>query len=279
MVFMNIKNKLKLDNLVTDKIPVFLIERVVLKVENNCVVGIKKDAKKVIPTRQIHLLCLGNGVSFTSDVANLCAKHNCFISFTKGGLNNHSYWNLGKYKDPKPTIFQSLCQFDSEKRLHIAKYMFDKRLKYVDPDLHPNLDNKLNIESIIGCEGNMMRSIYSRNLPDGILRKERDLRINKCISLQNHLLYNFISTLILSYGFNPNIGILHGKTRRGAFSFDIADIFKVPLILKHIKKQDLESNPLRSLSKRLMENNNKWVKEIMVALRDIKDEMYNCIYK
>lgn len=118
----NTKIQLKFDNLVTDKIPIFLIEKSSFRVENKTVVAINNEEKQEIPIQSIHLICLGNGVSITSEVANLCAKYRCFISFSKGGLNNHSYWNLGQYKDPEPTILQSLCQFDDEKRLRYRLY-------------------------------------------------------------------------------------------------------------------------------------------------------------
>lgn len=261
--------------MITDREPFLLIERAHISVFGQSVIAKRKDGNINIPISSLHLLMLGNGTSITSEAAALCAKHNCYIAFLKGGSNIHSVWHCGRYQSPKPLVRQIAKHANPITRLRTAKEITKKRLSYIElpfKDLLTveRIESCETIEELLGVEGNFTRRIYGM-LSDDF---KRDLLskhgINGRLSLLNNALYSFTTSILLSIGYNPSVGFLHGQTRRGGLTFDIADIFKFPLCTQEafsIEYGDKEL--LRTLSKKLNWRHKFWVKEIIAITQEI----------
>jgi CRISPR-associated endonuclease Cas1 len=121
------------------------------------------------------------------------------------------------------------------------------------------------VQQLLGLEGAFIKTIY-RYLSDDIFSRNNDsnVGVNGRLSLLNNALYNFTTSILLSLGYNPSVGFVHGHTRRGGLTFDIADIFKFPLYTKDAFSSNKDSRELlRDLSNKLSAKRKFWVHEII----------------
>lgn len=269
--------KIPYDNLITDKEPFILIERAHVSVSGSSVVAKTKNGIKNIPVASVQCLMLGNGVSITSEAAIICAKHNCYISFLKGGSNVHSVWHAGRYSAPEPLIKQIKIYSDPILRLEVGKRLIKKRCHLMGDlsyllDLE-RLDKCFSVEELLGLEGSLARKTYALLSQGKFKRDQNSMKgVNGVITLANNALYSFSTSVLLNMGLSPSIGIIHGQTRRGGMSFDLADVFKYPLITKPAFDGRLAGDPssiLRGLSKSLSANRRLIVKDIIKTVEDI----------
>lgn len=264
--------KMPFDTLVTDRAPFVFIERSTVGVSGGSLVAKSKEGNRNIPVSNIHCLMLGNGTSITAEGASLCAKHNCYIAFVKGGVNTHSIWHAGRYSNPKYLVAQTKNHLDPAKRLHIAKLLMKKRVsllnEFQDILKIERIEAADTISELLGLEGALTKQVYSRVAAKHGLCFKRDgksrVGVNGSLTICNNALYNFVATLVCSAGLHPSIGFLHGQTRRGGLVFDIADIFKYPLYLESCFQDPFRNTQqtMRNLSASIGAKNNSCPKEI-----------------
>ncbi len=269
------------DTLITDREPFYFIERATLGVRDGCVIAKRKDGNLNIPISSIHLLILGNGVSISSEATILCAKHNCYIAFVRGGLNAHSIWHCGRYQKPENLVMQVKKHSDHIKRVETAKKLIKLRLNYIKETFvshidHNDIDECTSIEQLLGLEGSITRKTYtslSSRYDIGFKRDNISREgINSSLTLANNFLYNYVATLLIPLGFSPSIGFLHGQTRRGGLVFDIADIFKYPIFMEDVfsgKYVNDHQSLMRNMSKKISSNRNFWTKQIISCVSDL----------
>lgn len=267
--------KIPFDALITDREPFILIERSKIEVSGSHVVSRDKEGFFNVPVASIHCLMLGNGTSITADAASLCAKHNCYIAFIKGGINAHSVWHCGRYPDPKSLVAQVSKHSNPEKRLTVAKELMKTRLSYLDGtfgDLlsSEDIDSCVSVEQLLGMEGSFARKTYailSNKYGGSFKRDQKSISgNNSSLTVANNALYNFIATILISKGLSPSIGFLHGQSRRGGLVFDVADVFKHPLYFEEVFSGQFDGNAaklMRFISGKLSERRKFWVKEII----------------
>ena len=228
--------------IITDREPFVLIEKSKISINKGSVIATNKNGVMNIPISSIHMLMLGYGCSITSEASILCAKHNCFISFVKGGCNSHSIWHSGRYSNPKTLMAQCILSSDPIRRLEVAKKLMNKRISYLEEyiDIKSHLlqiENCKTIEQILGLEGAITRKVYNINASKNNINFKRDQLSknsgpNSNLTILNNCLYSFVTSILVSLGYSPSVGFIHGQTRRGGLTFDIADIFKSPLYIK-----------------------------------------------
>lgn len=268
--------KMPFDTLITDREPLVFLERSKISVSGNHVISVDKDGSFNVPVSSIHCLMLGNGTSITSDATALCAKHNCYVSFVKGGLNTHSVWHCGRYSNPKNLVNQVKNHSDPIKRLEIAKKLIKLRLDYLDFPYNrminiESINEAKSVEILLGIEGSFARKTYAQfiNTTGTSFKREQESRIgtNSSLTIANNALYNFIATIVISLGLSPSIGFIHGQSRRGGLVFDLADIFKHPLYFEEVfsNKYDKHSELMRFISKKLSDRRHFWTKRIIAA--------------
>ena len=261
--------------MITDREPFIFLERACISVSGKSVIAKTKDGNINLPISSIHCLMLGNGTSVTADAAALCAKHNCYIAFLKGGSNVHSVWHCGRYQNPVSLVRQVQKYANPIVRLNIAKTMIVKRLSYMDEEFKELLSTDRiekceTIEELLGVEGNYTRKIYAI-MSNKTFKRDFNSNegVNGRLSLLNNALYNFTTTILLSLGYSPSVGFLHGQTRRGGLTFDIVDIFKFPLCTKEaFSDEHSDKELLRVLSKKLNQQRKFWVKEIITVTQE-----------
>lgn len=268
--------KLPFDTLITDREPFLLIERSKIEVSGSHVTSRDKEGVFNVPVASIHCLMLGNGTSITADAAAMCAKHNCYVAFIKGGMNAHSVWHCGRYSDPQNLVKQVHNHSDPIKRLNIAKELTKTRLRYLSEPFKSlivgsDIDNCSNIQQLLGIEGSFARKTYailSSKFSETAFKRDQTsfLGTNSSLTIANNALYNFIATILISRGLSPSIGFLHGQSRRGGLVFDIADVFKHPLYFEEVFSGEYDGNAsklMRFISGKLSEKRKFWVKQII----------------
>ncbi len=153
--------------------------------------------------------------------------------------------------------------FDEQKRLQIAKFFQEKRLAYLEKVWHKNRDFKSydfalddmalekafkqyykafaavpNVNELLLLEARLTTTLYAfaanRTQQTGFSRdhdpKETDIA-NQFLNHGNYLAYGLAATCLWVLGIPHGFAVMHGKTRRGALVFDVADLIKDAIVL------------------------------------------------
>jgi len=271
------------DLLITEREPIRYFEHSKIKMIDGSLTAIKKDGtKEIIPANSTFLLFLGAGTSISQAAAIYCAKKNMYVAFARGGCYVHSIWQGSHWQDPQKIVLQCLRHNSEIERLHCAKKILELKFKnsLEDKEDIEKIQNIENINKLLSHEAVVSKKTYSKlklqnNLNSFIRDKESTEGVNGRLTLLNNALYTFCTAVIIAYGFHPSVGFIHGKTRRGGLSFDIADIFKYDLTLNPAFR-DLnltEKELIMNFSSSLKRNNFRKIKEILYVLKWINKEV------
>ncbi len=221
-----------------------------------------------IPIANTTCLLLGTGTSITQAAMRMLASAGVLVGFCGGGgtpllMANEVEW-LTPQSEYRPTEYmQGWMQFwfDDEKRLQAAKIFQRQRIAFLtkvwekDRDLQAegfstansvvasalsNCDKKIDVATTVGkllqAEAEMTKQLYkiaARQTDYGDFVRERDAvdNANAFLNHGNYLAYGLAATTLWVLGIPHGFAVMHGKTRRGALVFDIADLVKDALIL------------------------------------------------
>ena len=221
-----------------------------------------------IPIANTTCLLLGTGTSITQAAMRMLASAGVLVGFCGGGgtpllMANEVEW-LTPQSEYRPTEYLQgwlSFWFDDDKRLYAAKAFQYGRLEYLrriwskDRDLisegfnsaDPNIDKNLTSFSqqittarstteLLQTEARLTKQLYkvaARNTGFGDFTRERTAQDNANTFLNhgNYLAYGLAATTLWVLGIPHGFAVMHGKTRRGALVFDIADLIKDTLIL------------------------------------------------
>lgn len=151
--------------------------------------------------------------------------------------------------------------WDDEKRLAAAKHLQHARLAYLktvwnkDSDLKRwgfdsnieavqtllndnirQIDKQMEVMHLLQLEARLTKQLYklaAKNTGyDGFTREHDGIdKANGFLNHGNYLAYGLGATTAWTLGIPHGFAVMHGKTRRGALVFDIADIIKDALVL------------------------------------------------
>jgi CRISPR-associated protein Cas1 len=155
--------------------------------------------------------------------------------------------------------------FDGDKRLEIAKQFQEARINFMqtiwsknrdlkshgftadDPQLQKhlntyttNIDNALSVGQLLQSEALLTKQLYkmaAQGTQYGDFTRERDNTstqldtANAFLNHGNYLAYGLAATTLWVLGIPHGFAVMHGKTRRGALVFDVADLIKDTLVL------------------------------------------------
>jgi CRISPR-associated protein Cas1 len=145
---------------------------------------------------------------------------------------------------------------DEDKRLATAKFFMKKRLEYtleswdklglVIADstirkLESTVKNAASVMQILSAEGEFAKSLYgilakryrlnfSREAGKGASNSVSD-KVNGFLDHGNYIAYGYAGVALYALGISYALAVLHGKTRRGALVFDVADLVKDALVM------------------------------------------------
>jgi len=221
-----------------------------------------------IPIANTTCLLLGTGTSITQAAMRMLASAGVLVGFAGGGgtpllMANEIEW-LSPQSEYRPTEYiQGWMQFwfDDSKRLEAAKQFQQERINFLrqvwskdrdlkaegfnmdDPVIQRALENSLQkvsaankVSGLLQGEAELTKQLYkfaARTTGYGGFTREREAidTANTFLNHGNYLAYGLAATTLWVLGIPHGFAVMHGKTRRGALVFDVADLIKDALIL------------------------------------------------
>lgn len=221
-----------------------------------------------IPIANTTCLLLGTGTSITQAAMRMLASAGVLVGFSGGGgtpllMATEIEW-LVPQSEYRPTEYlQGWMQFwfDDGKRLQAAKQFQHQRIEFLkriwgkDRDLKAegfdcdstaiqsalqNCSDKINaadrVVRLLQAEAELTKRLYkfaanTTNYGDFIREREAVDIANGFLNHGNYLAYGLAATTLWVLGIPHGFAVMHGKTRRGALVFDIADLIKDAIVL------------------------------------------------
>jgi CRISP-associated protein Cas1 len=221
-----------------------------------------------IPIANTTVILLTTGTSITQAAVRMLASAGVLIGFSGTGgtpliAATEVEW-LSPQSEYRPTEYVQgwlSFWFDEEKRLHVAKQFQKLRISYLisiwsnDRDLQShgfyaddmdvssalktfsdNIENAHNVGDLFQIEAQLTKKLYkiaanrTRN-KEFVRDRNAEDTANSFLNHGNYLAYGLAATTLWVLGIPYGFAVMHGKTRRGALVFDVADLVKDALIL------------------------------------------------
>lgn len=221
-----------------------------------------------IPIANTTCLLLGTGTSVTQAAMRMLAQAGVLVGFCGGGgtpllMANEIEW-LSPQSEYRPTEYvQGWMQFwfDDHKRFIAAKQFQHARIEYLqsvwskDRDLmtdgfttkdeelqnalhtfHAKIARAIRVSELLQIEAELTKRLYKiaaqrTDLSEFTRTREGEDTANAFLNHGNYLAYGLAATTLWVLGIPHGFAVMHGKTRRGALVFDIADLIKDALVL------------------------------------------------
>ncbi len=198
----------------------------------------------------------------------MLASAGVLVGFCGGGgtpllMANEVEW-LSPQSEYRPTEYLQgwmAFWFDADQRLHVAKAFQQARVDFLqrvwakDRDLRDNgfdteasdigsalggfsaqLADASSVTQLLQIEARLTKQLYKiaasrTQYGDFVREREAVDSANAFLNHGNYLAYGLAATTLWVLGIPHGFAVMHGKTRRGALVFDIADLIKDTLIL------------------------------------------------
>ncbi len=221
-----------------------------------------------IPIANTTVILLGTGTSITQAAVRMLAQAGVLLGFCGGGgtplyMGNEIEW-LSPQSEYRPTEYLQGWMsfwFNDEKRLQAAKTLQHARIGYLrkvwshdrelmlagfdtaDPSISGALDASLaQIDSagkttyLLATEAKLTKQLYKfaarLHKMEGFIRtRESTDAANGFLNHGNYLAYGLAASTLWVLGIPHAFAVMHGKTRRGALVFDVADLVKDAIVL------------------------------------------------
>ena len=221
-----------------------------------------------IPIANTTVILLGTGTSITQAAMRMLASAGVLVGFCGGGSTplfsgSEIEW-LSPQSEYRPTEYvQGWLKFwfDDNKRLSVAKAFQEARVTYLiniwakDRDLKAEnflIDDSListalngyseqiqsanKVGDLLQREALLTKQLYryaaKATQLDGFVRERENTDLaNGFLNHGNYLAYGLAATTLWVLGIPHGFAVMHGKTRRGALVFDIADLIKDAIVL------------------------------------------------
>ena len=221
-----------------------------------------------IPIANTTCLLLGTGTSVTQAAMRMLAQAGVLVGFCGGGatpllMATEIEW-LSPQSEYRPTEYVQGWMnfwFDEHKRLLAARQFQTARIQFMqtvwakDRDLIAagfnsreegitamldktciKIAQAQKISKLFQIEADLTKQLYkiaaSRTKHGDFVRERESVDIaNAFLNHGNYLAYGLAATTLWVLGIPHGFAVMHGKTRRGALVFDVADLIKDTLVL------------------------------------------------
>ncbi|VAW57769.1 CRISPR-associated protein Cas1 [hydrothermal vent metagenome] len=221
-----------------------------------------------IPIANTTAILLGTGTSITQAAMRMLASAGVLVGFCGGGATplfqaTEIEW-MTPQSEYRPTEYiQGWMNFwfDDKKRLAAAKQLqvariqfmqrvwskdrdlksegFDINDKAIASSLHnmiERIENAAKVSNLLQIEADLTKRLYkfaaNKTKHNGFTRERESTDIaNDFLNHGNYLAYGLAATTLWVLGIPHGFAVMHGKTRRGALVFDVADLIKDTLVL------------------------------------------------
>ncbi len=250
---------------------IYYLEKCRVLVKDGRVVYLTEEKKQNsyynIPIANTTVILLGIGTSITQSAVRMLASASVLIGFSGNGgtpliSGNEVEW-LSPQSEYRPTEYlQGWMRFwfEEEKRLEIAKNFQKSRIKFLqqtwqnDRDLkqegfilnddinnllqifYQEIDNAKKAGDLLQQEATLTKQLYKiaskiTKIENFTREREASDSANIFLNHGNYLAYGLGATTLWVLGIPHGFAVMHGKTRRGALVFDVADLIKDAIIL------------------------------------------------
>lgn len=246
-----------------------------------------------IPIANTTVIMLGTGTSITQAAMRMLASAGVLVGFCGGGgtplfMGCEIEW-LTPQSEYRPTEYiQGWLSFwfEESKRLKVAQAFQLARIDYLikvwgkDRDLQAEgfyaddvdissaiasyrdkIPTSANVGTLLLHEASLTKQLYKiaakRCNFSGFVREHQGFdAANIFLNHGNYLAYGLAATTLWVLGIPHGFAVMHGKTRRGALVFDIADLIKDALVLplaficakENAKEQDFRQQVLQKFT-------------------------------
>ncbi|WP_226818298.1 type I-F CRISPR-associated endonuclease Cas1f [Acidithiobacillus montserratensis] len=217
-----------------------------------------------IPDKNTAFLLLGKGTSITDGAVRMLAESSVIVGFCGSGgaplIAGVDMAFMTPQSEYRPTEYMQAWMrlwLDEEKRLEAAKRFMRERLEFtveswdkqgiMIPDeilreFESGIQSSPDTGHLLSTEGAWAKSLY------GVLAKKYKLQdfrredgkrsrddvpaiINGFLDHGNYIAYGYAGVSLYTLGISYALPLLHGKTRRGALVFDVADLIKDAVVM------------------------------------------------
>ncbi|MFW8602364.1 type I-F CRISPR-associated endonuclease Cas1f [Desulfobacterota bacterium M19] len=228
----------------------------------------KENSYFNIPIANTTVILMGSGTSITQAAVRMLAQAGVLIGFCGGGgtplyMGNEIEW-LTPQSEYRPTEYLQgwlSFWFDDERRLQVAKELQHARIDYLrkvwgkdrelkiagfdidDPaitdalNLHyGQITSASNTSYLLTAEAKLTKFLYKfaarqSHMANFVRERESTDQANSFLNHGNYLAYGFAASALWVLGIPHGFAVMHGKTRRGALVFDVADLIKDAIVL------------------------------------------------
>lgn len=221
-----------------------------------------------IPIANTTVILLGTGTSITQAAMRMLASAGVLVGFSGGGgtpliAANEIEW-LSPQSEYRPTEYVQgwmAFWFDEQKRLDAAKQFQTARIQFMqmvwakDRDLITSgfnaqdqeiisalnytgtqIEQAQKVGKLLQIEAELTKRLYkiaaNRTKHSDFVRERESVdSANTFLNHGNYLAYGLAATTLWVLGIPHGFAVMHGKTRRGALVFDVADLIKDTLVL------------------------------------------------
>lgn len=247
-----------------------------------------------IPQANTTCILLGTGTSITQAAVRSLVSAGVLIGFSGSGATpllaaSEVEW-LSPQSEYRPTEYVQQWLsfwFDAEKRLSVAKIFQKKRLAYLinvwskdrelqqsgfdasDPNItriiqhfQQQIDSSRDVNYLLSLEAQCTKELYgfaARTQQQNDFKRDHsgEDTSNAFLNHGNYLAYGLAASTLWVLGIPHGFAVMHGKTRRGALVFDVADLIKDSLILpwafiaanRKFTEQDFRQQCLQNFAK------------------------------
>lgn len=221
-----------------------------------------------IPIANTTVILMGIGTSITQAAVRLLSSAGVLIGFSGGGgtplISATEVEWFSPQDEYRPTEYVQGWMsfwFDDHKRLEAARRFQRLRLEFIeqawigdkdlqtegfyvdDPDIakaltgfRTKIEKASSVGNLLQVEALLTKSLYkiaaTRTKLDGFVRERNsEQSANAFLDHGNYLAYGLAATTLWVLGIPHGFAVMHGKTRRGALVFDVADLVKDALVL------------------------------------------------
>ncbi|MDE3020556.1 MAG: type I-F CRISPR-associated endonuclease Cas1 [Pseudomonadota bacterium] len=218
-----------------------------------------------IPDKNTAFVMLGKGTSITDAAARKLAESGVLVGFCGNGgsplFSTVSHVFLEPHSEYRPTEYMQRwvkLWFDESARFAAAKIILIERIgitKNFWVSLHgieiplqmeerfkSRIETASNTTELLTSEAEWAKGVYAtlarkykisdftRQEGKGSVASNSDA-VNGMIDHGNYIAYGYAATVLTTLGISYALPLLHGKTRRGALVFDVADLIKDAVVL------------------------------------------------
>lgn len=239
-----------------------------------------------IPIANTTVILLGTGTSITQAAMRMLAGAGVLVGFCGGGgtplfAGTEIEW-FNPQSEYRPTKYvQGWMSFwfaEDNKRLQAAKNFQQQRCNFLervwekDRDLQSEgffvddrevggalkgfrdrIESAVNVTELLAAEANFAKQLYKyavQRTDYGSFTRDTEATDTANIFLNhgNYLAYGMAASALWVLGIPHGFAVMHGKTRRGALVFDVADLVKDAIVLPGAfvcARNDLENQEFR----------------------------------